>query len=167
MLKELDHVNIVVSDLDRMLAFYGEILGLRQGHRGVIAGPWIDAVVRLHGVDAEFATLEALTPGPTLELLCYRHPTSERPADLAIPNSPGLRHLAFTVLDIDIAVERLTQSGVDFLSGVQVAPELGGSQKHMVYFRDPEGNLVELCERRPVVIEPRQPGSGCTPDGRE
>ena len=89
--------------------------------------------------------------GPRIELICYQNPTGERPAGVGAANAQGIGHVAFRVEDIDAIARRLTEAGVSFLSAVQNVPDAqvtysGGVRKRLVYFRDPEGNLLELCE---------------------
>jgi catechol 2,3-dioxygenase-like lactoylglutathione lyase family enzyme len=150
MLESIDHVNIVVHDLPRMLDFYTRALGLREAMRVTISGEWIDRTVALRGAQAECVYLE-LPNGPRVELLKYLNPPASRPPELGTSNTPGLRHMAFRVDDIDAAVARLREADVTFFSGVQDVPTsqvtyAGGVRKRLVYFHDPEGNLLELCE---------------------
>ncbi|HEV2953534.1 MAG TPA: VOC family protein [Candidatus Dormibacteraeota bacterium] len=151
----IDHVNIVVSDLEGMVDFYAHVLGLRVTNRGVIAGGWVDAVVGLTDVEAEFVFLDPPL-GPRVELLHYRRPSENPAARLGRANLPGLRHIAFKVSSIEAVLEGLRGAGVEFVSEVQmvpatqleIAPEI---RKLLVYFHDPEGNLLELCEYRPAA----------------
>lgn len=150
MLESIDHVNLVVSDLPRMTDFYTRVLGLRETKRVTISGAWIDHTVALREVTAECVYLDP-PQGPRVELLRYVNPPAERPGGLGTSNTPGLRHMAFRVDDIDAAVARLREAEVTFFSGVQDVPTsqvtyAGGVRKRLVYFRDPEGNLLELCE---------------------
>ncbi|MDQ3439322.1 MAG: VOC family protein [Planctomycetota bacterium] len=150
MLESIDHVNIVVSDLPRMMDFYTRVLGLRETKRVTISGAWIDQTVALRDVTAECVYLD-LADGPRVELLRYVNPPASRPGELGTSNTPGLRHMAFRVDDIDAAVARLRAADVRFFSGIQDVPTsqvtyAGGVRKRLVYFHDPEGNLLELCE---------------------
>ena len=151
MLEAIDHVNLVVEDLERMAGFYTTVLGLKETRRFRISGEWIDRTVALSGVVAEGMYLD-LPEGPRVELIRYQRPAGSRPQRLGDSNTPGLRHLAFRVRDIEQIVGRLRDAGVEFFSDVQHVPtgqvDYGGVQKHIVYFRDPEGNLLELCEYR-------------------
>jgi catechol 2,3-dioxygenase-like lactoylglutathione lyase family enzyme len=57
------------------------------------------------------------------------------------------------VTDITATVAKLKQAGVRFESDVEQVPDsqvtyAGGARKRIVYFYDPEGNLLELCEYR-------------------
>ncbi len=153
MLESIDHVNIVVTDLPGMINFYCRVLGLRETKRVTISGDWIDQTVGLRDVTADCAYLD-LPSGPRIELLKYVNPPAGRPGELGASNTPGLRHLAFRVDDIDAAVTRLRGANVNFFSGVQDVPAsqvtyAGGVRKRLVYFHDPEGNLLELCEYKP------------------
>jgi catechol 2,3-dioxygenase-like lactoylglutathione lyase family enzyme len=150
MFSSIDHVNLVVTDLDRMIDFYTLILGLKQTKRVTISGDWVATTVGLPAVNADVVYLD-LEQGPRLELIRYNLPKIDRPQNIDRPNAPGLRHFAFRVTGIDAIVSRLTASGVKFLSPIQTVPETqvtypGGVRKRIVYFQDPEGNLLELCE---------------------
>ena len=152
MLESIDHVNLVVNDLEGMAEFYSALLGLTPTKRATISGPWIAAVVGLADVEADVIYLD-LPSGPRVELLRYNRPPAARPEGLGRSNTPGLRHLAFRVRDIDGIVARLARRGVQFFSAVHRVPDsqvtyAGGVRKHLVYFNDPEGNLLELCEYR-------------------
>ena len=153
MLESIDHVNLVVEDLDGMAKFYESLLGFKVTRRVTIRGEWIDETVGLQGVIAEVIYLD-LPSGPRVELIQYRAPAARRPDGPESSNTPGLRHIAFRVRDIENIVSTLRAAGVNFFSDVQRVPteqvSYGGDvQKHIVYFRDPEGNLLEFCEYKP------------------
>jgi catechol 2,3-dioxygenase-like lactoylglutathione lyase family enzyme len=152
MLSSIDHINLVVTDLPQMLAFYRDVLGFVVTKQVTISGDWIGKTVGLEHVEAEVVYLD-LPAGPRIELLKYLSPDPIRANDLDRPNTLGLRHLAFKVEDIDAAVAKFRQAGIDFLSDVQTVPDAqvtytDGVRKRFVYFRDPEGNILELCEYR-------------------
>jgi catechol 2,3-dioxygenase-like lactoylglutathione lyase family enzyme len=152
MLSSIDHVNLVVADLPRMLAFYRDVLGLTVTKEVTISGDWIGQTVGLTDVRAEVVYLD-LPSGPRIELLRYISPDALQAPGVDRPNAIGLRHLAFKVDDIDAVTQRLRAAGVEFFSGVQTVPDAqvtyaGGVRKRLVYFRDPEGNILELCEYR-------------------
>jgi catechol 2,3-dioxygenase-like lactoylglutathione lyase family enzyme len=160
MLSSIDHINIVVKDLESMVRFYTESLGLKVTKRVTISGEWIDRTVGLSGARGEVVYLE-LPAGPRIELIRYVSPPGARPAGLDVSNTVGIRHMAFRVDDIEVAVQRLRDAGVQFLSDVQLVPDsqvtyAGGLRKRLVYFRDPEGNLLELCEYRAEVPTQKQ-----------
>ena len=152
MISAIDHVNLVVADLPRMLAFYRDALGMTVTKEVTIGGDWIGKTVGLSDVRAEVVYLE-LPSGPRIELIRYLSPDAVRVPGVDRPNAIGLRHLAFRVDDIDAATGRLGRAGVELFSDVQTVPDsqvtyAGGVRKRLVYFRDPEGNILELCEYR-------------------
>jgi catechol 2,3-dioxygenase-like lactoylglutathione lyase family enzyme len=150
MLSTIDHINLVVTDLERMVEFYSSTLDLTVTKRVTISGRWIDETVGLKDVLADVVYLD-LPSGPRIELLRYHKPIGDIPIGLDRPNTGGLRHMAFKVDDIDVAVENLKRAGVRFVSDIQAVPSTqvtyaGGVRKRLVYFHDPEGNILELCE---------------------
>ncbi len=151
MIERIDHVNLVVDDLEAMIAFYRDTLGLRLTKRASIAGPWIEAVTSLERAEADVAFLEAPT-GAGVEFIRYRTPGGRRPNDLGSPNTKGIRHVAFRLGDLDEIVERLKAAGADLLSEIQEVStaqvDYADQRKRIVYCRDPEGNLLEFCEFR-------------------
>lgn len=153
-MRQIDHVNIVVYDLPRMTAFYRDALGLEVTREVTISGDWIEAITGLSGVVADVVYLEPPS-GPPLELIAYRSPEGSRPEGLERPNTPGLRHLAFLVHDIDSCLEAVRGAGGEVLAPVQTVPtgqvEFGTRQKWIAYCRDPEGNLLELCDYRSLT----------------
>jgi catechol 2,3-dioxygenase-like lactoylglutathione lyase family enzyme len=156
MIHRIDHVNLVVADLDATAAFYRDVLGFRLTKDVTISGAWIDHVVGLSGVRARVIYLD-LPEGPRIELIHYESPPGEDPGLRGKANTRGFRHMAFTVDDIDALSARLRNAGVELLSEVQAVPAsqvtfgAGDVRKRLVYFRDPEGNLLELCEYKPAA----------------
>jgi len=152
MVDSIDHINIVVTDLEPMVRFYSDTLGLTVSKRVTISGEWIDQTVGLKNVKADVVYLDPPS-GPRIELLRYVSPAGASPAGLGLSNTRGLRHIALRVDEIDAVVSRLREAGVRPLSDVQLVPDsqvtyADGVRKRLVYFRDPEGNLLELCEYR-------------------
>jgi glyoxylase I family protein len=147
-IERIDHVNIVVADMPRMIAFYRDVLGMKVTMQATISGGWIDLVTGLSGVVADVAFLE-MGAGPSIELLRYQKPTGTRPDGLDRPNVQGFRHIALRVQGLSAWIERLQSAGIALQSPAFRVPaaqvEYSGPQKQLVYFRDPEGNLLELC----------------------
>ena len=149
-IQQIDHVNLVVRDLTPMVAFYRDVLGLKVTKEVTISGRWIAAVVGLDDVLADVVYLEPPT-GSRVELICFRHPEGELPPGRSQPNTHGIRHLAFRVEKIDEVVASLRRANARFFGDVQQVPDSqvtyeGGVHKRLVYFLDPEGNILEFCE---------------------
>ncbi len=142
MIRGLDHINIVVSDLERATRFF-ELFGFKVLDAAALSGEWISSIVQLEDVAARYARLELPGTDCKVELLVYDHPPSGRSDDLGKANQIGIRHLALEVTDIEKELARLRKSGVEFLSDIHVYEKLG---KKLVYLYGPDGILLELAE---------------------
>lgn len=138
----IDHINVVVSDLDTAGHFF-ERLGFVIDRQRELSGKWIDQVVGLDGVFARYLSLSL--PGqsrPRLELLEYVAPPARTDEGAGLPNQLGIRHLAFQVEDIDGVYSRLLAEGIGFFSQIQVNPY----GKKMCYFYGPDNIILELSQ---------------------
>ena len=150
MITNIDHINIVVHDLDRMVAFYTEVLGLTATKRAHLEGDWIEAIVGLQGVSADVVFVEPTGGGPRIELIKYHTPEGvDFPAHSA-PNTFGLRHIALRTNDITGAHTRLIEAGVKIFGPPVLVPNgvvrHDAGNKQLLYFHDPEGVLLELTQ---------------------
>ena len=139
---KLDHLNIVVRDLNSAVRFFGHF-GFEVDDEADLSGEWISDVVGLKEVNARYARLTSNNSSVQIELICYRHPPSPETSGIDQANGIGYRHIAFQVDDIDGEAERLAAAGVHFLSPVHTYPRTG---KRIVYGRGPEGILIELAQ---------------------
>ncbi len=124
LIHSIDHVNLVVEDLNAMTTFYEAQLGLNLTKRVTISDDWIDETVGLKGVKAEVVYLEPQS-GPRIELIKYLHPPTP-PKQVHPPHAHGIRHIAFRVDAIDELVERLSQNGVKFFSRGSICSGIAG-----------------------------------------
>ena len=150
MISNIDHINIVVHDMVRMVDFYTAVLGFRATKTAHLEGEWVEQVVGLKGVQAEVVFLECADGGPRIELIQYRAPVGAAVEGLAVPNTPGLRHIALRVANIAAAHARVVAAGVKVF-GIPVLVPNGVVQhdagdKRLFYFVDPEGTLLELTQ---------------------
>jgi catechol 2,3-dioxygenase-like lactoylglutathione lyase family enzyme len=141
-IQRMDHVGIVVDDLAAATDFFVE-LGLELQGSGSVEGRSVDRVVGLDGVRSEFAFLHTPDGHGRLELIEFHSPPSGGGDRHAPANTPGLRHLAFVVEDIDTAVAGLRARGAEIVGG----PERFGTSYRLCYVRGPEGIIVELAEK--------------------
>jgi glyoxylase I family protein len=144
----INHINLVVADTERSVAFYVGLLGMRVTYEVELTGEWIDAVTGLPGVRARCVFLAPSGGGARIELLEYRVPAGADPDANRLPNTGGLRHYALEVDDLDGWHARLTDAGVGVISPPVTVPFriVDGVQKRLFYLRDPDGVIVELCE---------------------
>lgn len=149
----IDHINIVVADLERSLAFYVGLLGMEQTFAAELTGEWIATLSGLPGASARCAFCSTPGGGTRLELLEYRTPAGTACAENSLPHTQGLRHLALAVDDLEAWYLRLSETGVRFVSAPVTVPfAVGGMQKRLCYCGDPDGTLVELASYEPAEI---------------
>jgi len=142
MLKKINHVNIVVSNLDETKAFFIK-LGFEIGDESELSGEWISSIVGLPDVKARYVTLSLPCTETNLELIEYASPPSEKDPCMDRANQIGFRHIAFEVNNIEDAVSRLKDKGVTFISPIHTYPKTG---KRLVYFWGPDRILLELAQ---------------------
>jgi len=142
MLKKINHVNIVVSNLEETKAFFIQ-LGLEVGDESELSGEWISSIVGLSDVSARYVTLSLPGTETNLELIEYTSPPSEKDPNMDKANQIGFRHIAFEVNNIDDEVHRLKEKGIKFLSVIHTYPKTG---KRLVYLWGPDRILLELAQ---------------------
>jgi len=138
----MDNVAIVVEDLEAAIAFFTE-LGLAQGGRQTVEGPWVDGVVGIDGVRSEIAMM--LTPDghSQVELTYYHSPAAVSSTPAAPPpNSLGLTRMMFAVDDVDACVARLSAHGATVLRDVVDY----GDDYRLCYLRGPSGIILALAQ---------------------
>jgi len=140
--KRLDHVGIVVEDLDAAIAFFTE-LGLEADQRMQVDGKWVDRVVGLDGVNVEITMMRTPDGNSRLELTQFLAPPvlSGEPYPPP-PNTLGLRRIMFAVDDIRDVVSRLEKHGGKLLGEIAQYEEM----YLLCYLRGPSGIIVALAE---------------------
>lgn len=139
------HTNIVARDPERLAAFYVEVFECAEsGPRRHLEGDGLERGMGLAGAVVDGVHL--LLPGhgengPTLEIFKL---DDLAPATGGAPNRPGLRHLAFSVEEIEVTLSKLLAAGGQKLGEIAEARVEGVGSADFVYARDPEGNIVEL-----------------------
>ena len=143
MLTSIDHINIVVRDLQPAKEFFLDLGFVLQAEKD-LEGSWIDDVVGLTNVRATFCALAL--PGDTtvLELLTYHNPPGQDDPAVSNPHHGGFRHMAFRVDDIDTVYKKLQEKQVHCFSPVINVPGYRG--KRLFYFLGPEGIILECAQ---------------------
>lgn len=136
----LENVGIAVRSLDEAIAFFTD-LGLAVVGRDTVSGEWTDTAVGLDGNHANIAMLETTDGRGRLELFEYIHPEAIETAPTR-PNQIGMHRVAFSVPDIDQALEIAARHGCYPLRGVATYKDV----YKLTYLRGPSGILVMLAE---------------------
>ncbi len=127
-LQGIDHVAITVADVERTTAFYDQLFGTEVINEYAPGGRPAVRVVLLGGM----ARLSLHQLGNGVELVAAR-PT------------PGSADICFRWGgSITGASEHLSAQGVTVVDGPSPRRTADGLPAHSVYFRDPDGNLIEL-----------------------
>lgn len=141
-IQRMEHVGIVVDDLAAAIEFFID-LGLELQGEVPVEGRWVDRVVGLDGVRADIAMLGTPDGHGRLELTKYHTPSIPVDNRHATANTPGIRHVAFLVEDIDAVVAGLRARGNKLVGELERYED----SYRLCYVRGPEGIIVELAER--------------------
>jgi catechol 2,3-dioxygenase-like lactoylglutathione lyase family enzyme len=141
-IKRLDHVSVVVDDLPAAIAFF-TTLGMALEGEMPVAGPWVDRVNGLEGVQIDIAMMRTPDGNGRLELTKFGNPqpVKTEPA-IAPPNALGLRSVMFTVESIDDTVARLRADGAELIGEVAQYED----KYRLCYMRGPADIIVALAE---------------------
>lgn len=138
---KLENVGIAVRDLDEAVAFFTD-LGLTVIGRAEISGEWADTAVDLDGNHANIAMLQTPDGHGRLELFEYIHPDAIEVAPTR-PNMIGMHRVAFSVDDIDAALEIAARHGCFPLRGLATYQDA----YRLTYLRGPSGIIVMLAQK--------------------
>ena len=151
MIREVVHVNINVTDIERSLAFYQK-LGFKlmhvfgDGAGGSGPREQLDQGMGFRGGRARGAVL-SLSDHPRaatkIELLEWLEPAAT-PAPVRTDHQAGVSRIALRVVDLRAFHQRLVEAGIEFEGEVLDVDIVGA--KCFVLFRDPDGTLLELIE---------------------
>lgn len=139
----LDHVSVVVDDLEAAKAFFVE-LGLELEGEAPIEGSAVDRLNGLDGIRVDIAMMRTPDGQDRLELTKFHSPAaiSSEPKN-ALGNTLGLRSIMFAVDNIDATVAGLRARGAE-LVGELVQFE---DSYRLCYVRGPAGIIVALAEQ--------------------
>ena len=140
-MKAIRHMGIVVSDMEKALYFYRDLLGLKIVKDMNEKGQYIDKILNLHDVAVRTVKIAA-DDGNLIELLFFEsHPAAKH--KVKEMHGIGCSHVAFTVENLDADYERLRNGGIVFNSSPQYSPD---DYAKVAFCKDPDGTLIELVE---------------------
>jgi methylmalonyl-CoA epimerase len=132
---EIDHVAIVVKDLEATVRLYTETLGFREAYREVVDDQGIEAV----GLEAGASFVELILPlDDSSPIARYRGEAETK-----------LHHTAYRVADIEATLSDLEAKGVRLID----RHARRGAHGNLIAFLHPKatgGVLIELCQPHPL-----------------
>jgi methylmalonyl-CoA epimerase len=133
MIEQLDHVGIVVADLEESIAMYEEKFNMTDPYREVLEHQQVEVVLFDVGTNH-------------VELLRPLHPDTSCGRFLE-KRGPGVHHIAYAVEDIRATLAELIESGMNVLDP---EPRLGvrGSQVAFIHPKSVGGVLTEIIQQR-------------------
>ena len=136
-----NHTGLTVSDIDRSLAFFRDVLGFEVTAKTHHSGRMTEQITGVPDAEMEIAFVEL--PGHRIELLQYLQPDGRRVSDLR-PCDTGFAHLAFEVDDVEAVLEAIKAGGfaaVNPPASPETGPRKGGK---VVYTRNLDGIVLEF-----------------------
>jgi catechol 2,3-dioxygenase-like lactoylglutathione lyase family enzyme len=142
-IQRMDHVSVVVDDLETAKAFFSE-LGMELEGEAPLEGRSVDRLNGLDGVRVDIAMMRTPDGHGRLELTKFHTPeaVSSEPEN-ALGNTLGLRSIMFAVDDIDATVAGLRAHGAQLVGEVVQFQD----SYRLCYVRGPEGIIVALAEQ--------------------
>lgn len=148
MIKEVAHIGITISDMDKSIDFYKNVLGLSLKGEMIMEGRETDKLFGEENTKVRVAYLNGSDEiiAPPIELLEFV--SSKARLDKSDLHKTSISEICFKVEDIEKTYVRLKKEGVKFISEPQAfdfTPQGFGKSK-AVYFKDPDGIILELME---------------------
>jgi catechol 2,3-dioxygenase-like lactoylglutathione lyase family enzyme len=141
MFKRIDHVALSVKDMEKVIAFYTDVVGMEK----VFDREFDVAMGKLIGVEGTRVRIVHMALGETkIELFDYHYPKGREPRPDPSQADYGLIHIGFQVEDFWPLYERLRARGVQFL-GEAIEIRKG---VFVAYFYGAER---EVCEMREIL----------------
>jgi catechol 2,3-dioxygenase-like lactoylglutathione lyase family enzyme len=142
-IQRMDHVGVVVDDLEAATAFFVE-LGMELEGEAPVEGRWVDRVVGLDDVRVDIAMMRTPDGHGRLELTKFHTPTAVAAEPENAPaNTLGIRRITFAVEDIEDVLARLHTHGAELVGELEQYED----SYRLCYVRGPEGIILALAEQ--------------------
>jgi catechol 2,3-dioxygenase-like lactoylglutathione lyase family enzyme len=146
---QLEHTGLVVQDLQRQVAFYRDVIGLRVLRQAEVTAPPGGDHTGFDGVRRKLVFLGHDEHEHQLELVYYINPAS--PAGISVVHHQANSfHLCFKIENLQSHYDDLLRRGVRFLTPPKLIARPDGHRVCLCYAQDPEGNWIEFKEETPA-----------------
>jgi len=140
-----DHTGITVSNLERSLEFWQNVLGFEFSHRAHQTSEMAGEITGVAGAEIKLAVVKA-PGGHKIELLEYLAPADRKKVDVR-PCDVGSVHIAFTVDNLDAVLQKIAASGWKAAGKPQTLKSGPNAGKRVIYVRDPDGTTIEFMQQ--------------------
>lgn len=141
-----DHTGITVSNLERSLDFWQDVLGFELSHTAHQKSEMAEQITGVKGAELKLAVVKVPT-GHKIELLEYLAP-ADRKKDVDLrPCDVGHVHVALIVENLDAILQRIAVSGWRAAGKPQTLTKGPNAGKRVIYVRDPDGTTIELMQQ--------------------
>jgi catechol 2,3-dioxygenase-like lactoylglutathione lyase family enzyme len=139
-----DHTGITVSNLERSLAFWRDVLGFEYSHSAHQTGERVEQITGVKGAELKLAVVKSPS-GHKIELLEYLAPADRKKVNVR-PCDVGSVHVAFTIDNLDAVLNTIAASGWKAAGKPQTLTVGPNAGKRVVYVRDPDGTTIEFMQ---------------------
>jgi glyoxylase I family protein len=141
-----DHTGITVSNLERSLAFWRDVLGFELSHTAHQTGEMASEITGVAGAEITLAVVK--TPGGhKIELLEYIAPADRKRHVAFRPCDVGFVHVALIVDDLDAVLRAINASGWKAVGKPQTLRSGPNAGKRVIYVHDPDGTTIEFMQQ--------------------
>jgi len=141
-MKTVRHFGIVVTDIEKSLYFYRDLLGLKIKIDALEKGEFIDNILGLQNVKVRTIKMSADEGATLVELLFYQSHRANKPGNREIFDI-GPSHIALTINNLEETYQKLRTENIQFIAPPRVSPN--GKAK-VAFCYDPDGAPIELVE---------------------
>lgn len=142
--QSVHHVGVTVSNLERSVDFYRDVIGCHLIGQKEAIGEYVATITAMPDAHLRIALLEM--PGSAVRLELIQYVTPEGRQSTPPTCDLGSAHVCFQVADIDATIEHLRDNGVTIRSQPVTSPDGPNRGARAVYVDDPDGITLELLQ---------------------
>src|SRR5205823_4028903 len=141
-----DHTGITVSNLERSLAFWRDVLGFEFSHSAHQKGEMAEQITGVQGAELKIGVVKSPS-GHKIELLEYLAPADRKKNAGLRPCDVGHVHIAITVENLEPLLQNIAVSGWKAAGQPQTLTAGPNAGKRVIYVRDPDGTTIEFMQQ--------------------
>ncbi|MCU0444246.1 MAG: VOC family protein [Microscillaceae bacterium] len=138
----LGHIAIATPDIDRLVDFYTQLLGVKPHSRAdnIQNNPKLDAIANIDSLQLRGAWFK--TGNMILEIWQFNHPRTPSPSQNPSFTQIGYQQIAIEVGNLSQELARIKNYNFNLLSAKPVKT----ATERSIFLRDPDGNLLQLFQ---------------------